>query len=176
MRAELITKHEPKPDRAIRNLKKKKRKKMVFMRTSERPSDFNPINFRYFHITREVLLKFNGYFPDYFSAFSRTLLGFFGQPLSKQLYMQHNAGLTCVWERKKKKTHEDCSRDFILVSGKQIRKLRVTLQSMINGSSQSTQAIVHRLVWLVTYLEITWTEFWLRSNKNLCDQSVETYT
>ena len=33
-----------------------------------------------------LLLKFIGYFPDYLSALSRTLLRFFGQPLSKQLY------------------------------------------------------------------------------------------
>ena len=32
------------------------------------------------------LLKFIEYFPDYLSALSRTLLGSFGQPLSKQLY------------------------------------------------------------------------------------------
>ena len=32
------------------------------------------------------LLKFIEYFPDYLSALSRTLLHFFGQPLSKQLY------------------------------------------------------------------------------------------
>ena len=32
------------------------------------------------------LLKFIEYFPDYLSALSRTLLRFFGQPLSKQLY------------------------------------------------------------------------------------------
>ena len=35
----------------------------------------------------EHLLKFIEYFPDYLSALSRTLLPFFGQPLSKQLYM-----------------------------------------------------------------------------------------
>ena len=34
----------------------------------------------------ELLLKFIGYFPDYLSALSRTLLRFFGQLLSKQLY------------------------------------------------------------------------------------------
>ena len=34
----------------------------------------------------ELLLKFIGYFPDYLLALSRTLLRFFGQPLSKQLY------------------------------------------------------------------------------------------
>ena len=34
----------------------------------------------------ELLLKFIRYFPDYLSALSRTLLRFFGQPLSKQLY------------------------------------------------------------------------------------------
>ena len=34
----------------------------------------------------ELLLKFMVYFPDYLSALSRTLLRFFGQPLSKQLY------------------------------------------------------------------------------------------
>ena len=33
------------------------------------------------------LLKFIEYFPDYRSALSRTLLRFFGQPLSKQLYV-----------------------------------------------------------------------------------------
>ena len=33
------------------------------------------------------LLKFIGYSPDYLSALSRTLLRFFGQPLSKQLYI-----------------------------------------------------------------------------------------
>ena len=99
-------------------------------------------------IYSELSLKFIGYFPDYLFTLSGTLLGFFGQPLSKQLYTKHDAGLTCVWERKnktKKKKHEDCQRDFIFVSGKQIRKLRVTLQSMISGSSQSTWAIVHRL-------------------------------
>ena len=32
------------------------------------------------------LLKFIEYFPDYLSALPRTLLRFFGQPLSKQLY------------------------------------------------------------------------------------------
>ena len=32
------------------------------------------------------LLKFVEYFPDYLLALSRTLLRFFGQPLSKQLY------------------------------------------------------------------------------------------
>ena len=35
----------------------------------------------------ELLLKFIGHFPDYLSALSRTLLRFFGQPLSKQLYI-----------------------------------------------------------------------------------------
>ena len=35
----------------------------------------------------ELLLKFIGYFPDYLSALSRTLLRFFGQPLTKQLYI-----------------------------------------------------------------------------------------
>ena len=35
----------------------------------------------------ELLLKFIEYFPDYLSALSRTLLRFFGQPLSKQLYI-----------------------------------------------------------------------------------------
>ena len=35
----------------------------------------------------ELLLKFIGYFPDYLLALSRTLLCFFGQPLSKQLYI-----------------------------------------------------------------------------------------
>ena len=35
----------------------------------------------------ELLLKFIGFFQDYLSALSRTLLRFlFGQPLSKQLY------------------------------------------------------------------------------------------
>ena len=34
------------------------------------------------------LLKFIEYFPDYLSALSRTLLRFFGQPLSKQLYIK----------------------------------------------------------------------------------------
>ena len=37
-------------------------------------------------IDSELLLKFIGYFPDYLSALLRTLLRFFGQPLSKQLY------------------------------------------------------------------------------------------
>ena len=36
----------------------------------------------------ELLLKFIGYFPDYLSALWRTLYSFFGQPLSKQLYMK----------------------------------------------------------------------------------------
>ena len=35
----------------------------------------------------ELLLKFIGYFPDNLSAMSRTLLRFFGQTLSKQLYV-----------------------------------------------------------------------------------------
>ena len=34
----------------------------------------------------ELLLKVIGYFPDFLSALSRTLLSCFGQPLSKQLY------------------------------------------------------------------------------------------
>ena len=34
----------------------------------------------------ELLLKFIGYFPDYLLALSRTLLRFFGLPLSKQLF------------------------------------------------------------------------------------------
>ena len=39
----------------------------------------------------ELVLKFIGYFPDYLSALSRTLLRFFfGQPLSKQLYTERN--------------------------------------------------------------------------------------
>ena len=38
----------------------------------------------------ELLLRFIGYFPDYLSALSRTLLRFFGQPLSKQLYTYRN--------------------------------------------------------------------------------------
>ena len=33
-------------------------------------------------------LKFIDYSPDYLSALSRTLLRFFGQPLSKQLYVK----------------------------------------------------------------------------------------
>ena len=37
-------------------------------------------------------LKFVEYFPDYLSALSRTLLRFFGQPLSKQLYIK---GMFC---------------------------------------------------------------------------------
>ena len=36
----------------------------------------------------ERLLKFIGFLPDYHSAFSRTLYNFFGQPLSKQLYVR----------------------------------------------------------------------------------------
>ena len=36
----------------------------------------------------ELLLKFNGYFPDYFSALSRMPLLFFVQLLSKQLYVK----------------------------------------------------------------------------------------
>ena len=39
------------------------------------------------------LIKVIEYFPDYLSALSRTLLRFFGQPLSKQLY------IFCVDER-----------------------------------------------------------------------------
>ena len=35
----------------------------------------------------ELLLKFIGYFPDYLLTLSRTIYAFFGQPLSKQLYM-----------------------------------------------------------------------------------------
>ena len=34
----------------------------------------------------ELLLKFIGYFPNNLSALLRTLLRFFGQPSSKQLY------------------------------------------------------------------------------------------
>ena len=34
----------------------------------------------------ELLFKCIEYFPDYLSALSRTLLRFFGQPLSKKLY------------------------------------------------------------------------------------------
>ena len=34
------------------------------------------------------LLKFIEYFPNYLLALSHTLLRFFGQPLSKQLYTQ----------------------------------------------------------------------------------------
>ena len=37
-----------------------------------------------------LLLKFIGYFPDHLSALSRTLLCFFGQPLSKQLYTDYS--------------------------------------------------------------------------------------
>ena len=36
---------------------------------------------------QRIYLKFIEYFPDYLSALSRTLLPFFGQPLSKQLYI-----------------------------------------------------------------------------------------
>ena len=36
----------------------------------------------------ELLLKFTEYFPDYRSALSRTLLQFFGQSLSKKLYVK----------------------------------------------------------------------------------------
>ena len=36
----------------------------------------------------ELVLKFIGYFLDYHSALSRTFLAFFGQPLSKQLYVK----------------------------------------------------------------------------------------
>ena len=45
------------------------------------------------------LLKFIDYFPDYLSALSRTLLRFFGQPLSKQLYAKrkHSAVLPCTF-------------------------------------------------------------------------------
>ena len=35
------------------------------------------------------LLKFIEYFPDYLSVLSRTLLRFFGQPVSKQLFATH---------------------------------------------------------------------------------------
>ena len=38
-------------------------------------------------IDSELVLKFIGYFPDYLRALSRTLWRFFGQPLSKQLYV-----------------------------------------------------------------------------------------
>ena len=38
----------------------------------------------------DILLKFIGFFPDYLSSLSRTLLRFFGQPLSKQLYIWAN--------------------------------------------------------------------------------------
>ena len=41
------------------------------------------------NIDSEPSLKFIGYFPDYLSAFSRTLLRCFGQPLSKQLYTEN---------------------------------------------------------------------------------------
>ena len=37
-----------------------------------------------------LLLKFTGFFPDYLSAMSRTLLRFFGQPLSKKLNISVN--------------------------------------------------------------------------------------
>ena len=37
------------------------------------------------------LLNFTEYLPDYLSAFSRTLLRFFGQPLSNQLYITYLA-------------------------------------------------------------------------------------
>ena len=37
------------------------------------------------------LLKFTEYSPDYLSALSGTLLRFFGQPLSKQLYTLYNS-------------------------------------------------------------------------------------
>ena len=40
----------------------------------------------------ELLLKFIGYFSDFPSALSRTLLRFFGQPLSKQLYAVEKRG------------------------------------------------------------------------------------
>ena len=42
------------------------------------------------------LLKFIEYFPDYLSALSRTLLRFFGQPLSKQLYTKYNVFLQYI--------------------------------------------------------------------------------
>ena len=47
----------------------------------------------------ELLLKFIGLFPDLLSALSRTLLRFFGQPLSKQLYTYSTvcrARMSCV--------------------------------------------------------------------------------
>ena len=46
-------------------------------------------------ITKQ-LLKFIEYFPDYLSALSRTLLRFFGQPLSKQLYIVLGKGVNIV--------------------------------------------------------------------------------
>ena len=47
------------------------------------------------------LLKFIEYFPDYLSALSRTLLRFFGQPLSKQLNIKTN----------NKKRSEECGEE-----------------------------------------------------------------
>ena len=48
------------------------------------------------NLDSERLLKFIGYFPDYLSALFRTLLRFFGQPLSKQLFNLSNGDLfTC---------------------------------------------------------------------------------
>ena len=47
----------------------------------------------------ELLLKFIGYLPDYLSALSRTLLRYFGQPLSKQLYILSNSELGSITSR-----------------------------------------------------------------------------
>ena len=50
----------------------------------------------------ELLLKFIGYFPDYLSVLSPTLLRFFEQPLSKQLYVSYihirNRANTNLWQ------------------------------------------------------------------------------
>ena len=42
------------------------------------------------------LLKFTEYSPDYLSALLHTLLRFFGQPLSKQLYITDNKEVLMV--------------------------------------------------------------------------------
>ena len=43
----------------------------------------------------ELLLKFIGYFPGYFSVLSCTYLRFFGQPLWKQLYVGSAVCMRC---------------------------------------------------------------------------------
>ena len=86
-----------------------------------------------------LLLKFIEYFPDYLSALSRTLLRFFGQPLSKQLYIYIDEGVRPVaWQQCKHslfdvREREGCQAATDCETGWRQRQFAVAMQLVKSG-------------------------------------------